>query len=86
MEAGPSTNGVGASSIMRGLLDWMHTKTPEYLGLPPNTTPETEVKDEEIIDPTTEPTPVTDPELTGGDTTDEEPPVSQPIEELEIAN
>ena len=30
MEAGPSTNGVGASSIMRGLLDWMSTNTPEY--------------------------------------------------------
>ena len=30
MEAGPSTNGVGASSIMRGILDWMSTNTPEY--------------------------------------------------------
>lgn len=30
MEAGPSTNGVGASSIMRGLLDWMSINTPEY--------------------------------------------------------
>lgn len=30
MEAGPSTNGVGASSIMRGLLDWMSVNTPEY--------------------------------------------------------
>ena len=30
MEAGPSTNGVGASSIMRQLLDWMSTNTPEY--------------------------------------------------------
>ena len=30
MEAGPSTNGVGASSIMRSLLDWMSTNTPEY--------------------------------------------------------
>ncbi len=30
MEAGPSTNGVGASSIMRGLLDWMSQNTPEY--------------------------------------------------------
>jgi penicillin-binding protein 2 len=30
MEAGPSTNGVGASSIMRQLLDWMSMNTPEY--------------------------------------------------------
>ena len=30
MEAGPSTNGVGASSIMRQLLDWMSINTPEY--------------------------------------------------------
>ena len=30
MEAGPYTNGVGASSIMRQLLDWMSVNTPEY--------------------------------------------------------
>lgn len=30
MEAGPSTGGIGASSIMRGLLDWMSINTPEY--------------------------------------------------------
>ena len=30
MESGPSTNGVGASSIMRQLLDWMSVNTPEY--------------------------------------------------------
>lgn len=30
MEAGPSTNSVGASSIMRQLLDWMSINTPEY--------------------------------------------------------
>jgi penicillin-binding protein 2 len=30
MEAGPSTNSIGASSIMRGLLDWMSVNTPEY--------------------------------------------------------
>ncbi len=30
MEAGPTTNSVSASSIMRGLLDWMSTNTPEY--------------------------------------------------------
>ncbi len=30
MEAGPSTNGVGASSVMRQLLDWMLVNTPEY--------------------------------------------------------
>lgn len=30
MEAGPSTVNVGASSIMRGLLDWMSLNTPEY--------------------------------------------------------
>jgi len=30
MEAGPSTNSVGATSIMRELLDWMSTNTPEY--------------------------------------------------------
>ncbi|MDO8660245.1 MAG: penicillin-binding transpeptidase domain-containing protein, partial [Candidatus Parcubacteria bacterium] len=30
MEAGPSTNGVGASSIMRQLFDWMAIYTPEY--------------------------------------------------------
>lgn len=30
MEAGPSTNGVGASAIMRQTLDWMSINTPEY--------------------------------------------------------
>lgn len=30
MEAGPNTNNVGASSIMRQLLDWMSINTPEY--------------------------------------------------------
>ena len=30
MEAGPSTNGVGAPSIMRQLIDWMSINTPEY--------------------------------------------------------
>ncbi len=30
MEAGPSTNGVGAPFIMRELLDWMSVNTPEY--------------------------------------------------------
>jgi len=30
MESGPSTNSVGASFIMRQLLDWMHINTPEY--------------------------------------------------------
>ncbi len=30
MEAGPSTNNIGASSIMRQLLDWMSINTPEY--------------------------------------------------------
>jgi len=30
MEAGPNTNTVGASSVMRQLLDWMSINTPEY--------------------------------------------------------
>ncbi len=30
MEAGPNTNSVGASSIMREFLDWMSINTPEY--------------------------------------------------------
>ena len=30
MEAGPSTNEVGASAVMRQLLDWMSINTPEY--------------------------------------------------------
>ncbi|PIR68605.1 hypothetical protein COU49_00055 [Candidatus Nomurabacteria bacterium CG10_big_fil_rev_8_21_14_0_10_35_16] len=30
MESGPSSGTVGASSIMRGLLDWMSLNTPEY--------------------------------------------------------
>ena len=30
MEAGPNTNSVGASSVMRQLLDWMSINTPEY--------------------------------------------------------
>ena len=30
MEAGPAAGTVGASSIMRGLLDWMSLNTPEY--------------------------------------------------------
>ncbi len=31
MEAGPTTNSVNASTVMRGLLDWMSLNTPEYL-------------------------------------------------------
>ena len=30
MEAGPSLNNVGASSIMRQFLDWMSINTPQY--------------------------------------------------------
>jgi penicillin-binding protein 2 len=30
MEAGPSSNSIGASSIMAQLLDWMSINTPEY--------------------------------------------------------
>lgn len=30
MEAGPTVNSVNASTIMRGLLDWMSLNTPEY--------------------------------------------------------
>ena len=30
MEAGPSTGTVGASSVMRGLLDWMSVNAPVY--------------------------------------------------------
>lgn len=30
MESGPATNSGGASSVMRGLLDFMSTETPEY--------------------------------------------------------
>ncbi|MES3031927.1 MAG: penicillin-binding transpeptidase domain-containing protein [Patescibacteria group bacterium] len=30
MEAGPTTNSVNASTVMRGLLDWMSINTPEY--------------------------------------------------------
>jgi hypothetical protein len=30
MEAGPSTNSVNASTVMRQLLDWMALNTPEY--------------------------------------------------------
>jgi len=48
MEAGPSAGTVGASSIMRGLLDWMHYNTPEYLGLPPK---KEEVKPQAIETP-----------------------------------
>ncbi len=31
MEAGPTTNSVNASTVMRQLLDWMSVNTPEYL-------------------------------------------------------
>ncbi len=31
MEAGPTTNSVSASTVMRELLDWMNIYTPEYL-------------------------------------------------------
>ena len=34
MEAGPNTNEVGASSVMRQLLDWMSVNTPEYFEIP----------------------------------------------------
>lgn len=33
MESGPASGGVGASSIMRQLLDWMSINTPEYFML-----------------------------------------------------
>lgn len=33
MEAGPASGGIGASSIMRQLLDWMSINTPEYFVL-----------------------------------------------------
>ncbi len=68
MESGPSTNGVGASSIMRGLFDWMYWHTPEYFDLPPWP------KKEEVVEilPTITP-PVITPET----------PLA-PIEELEI--
>ena len=35
MEAGPSTNEVGASAVMRQLLDWMSVNTPEYFKTSP---------------------------------------------------
>ena len=35
MESGPSSNSVGASSIMRELLDWMSIYTPEYFKTSP---------------------------------------------------
>lgn len=35
MESGPSSNGVGASSVMRKVLDKMYWKTPEYFNLSP---------------------------------------------------
>jgi penicillin-binding protein 2 len=35
MEAGPSTNEVGASAVMRELLDWMSVNTPEYFKTSP---------------------------------------------------
>jgi hypothetical protein len=34
MEAGPAVGTVGASTIMRGLFDWMYWETPEYFDLP----------------------------------------------------
>ena len=34
MERGPVTNTVGASFIMRQVIDWMRTNRPEYVGLP----------------------------------------------------
>ncbi len=33
MEAGPNTNSVGASSVMRELLDWMSINAKEYFGI-----------------------------------------------------
>jgi len=35
MDSGPSQGEVGASRVMRGLVDWMYWNTPEYFGLPP---------------------------------------------------
>jgi len=35
MEAGPSTNEIGASAVMRQLLDWMSVNTPEYFKTSP---------------------------------------------------
>ncbi|MFA6273684.1 MAG: penicillin-binding transpeptidase domain-containing protein, partial [Candidatus Paceibacterota bacterium] len=30
MESGPAGGGIGATSIMRQLIDWMYLNTPEY--------------------------------------------------------
>ena len=64
MENGPSTNEVGASWIMRGLVDYMYWETPEYFGLPKREVKK-EVVEEPIV-PTTEQiieTPVLVPEI-----------------------
>jgi len=52
MEAGPAVGTVGASTIIRGLFDWMYWETPEYFDLPKHTkdpveeaTPTTETVD-----------------------------------------
>jgi penicillin-binding protein 2 len=39
MEAGPSTSGVSASSVMRQLLDWMFIYTPNYFKTSPQPSP-----------------------------------------------
>ena len=39
MEAGPSTGGIGASSIMRQLLDWMSVYASEYFKTSPQPSP-----------------------------------------------
>ncbi|MEK7588646.1 MAG: penicillin-binding transpeptidase domain-containing protein [Patescibacteria group bacterium] len=49
MEAGPAVGTVGASTIIRGLFDWMYWETPEYFDLPKREKKVEEKKTEEII-------------------------------------
>ena len=51
MESGPSQGeSGGASSVMRGLFDWMYWNTPEYFGLPPWPKKEEVIEEENNIE------------------------------------
>ena len=47
MESGPSNNGVGASFMMRKVVDYMLLETPEYFGLPKVEKPQVEPEPKE---------------------------------------
>jgi len=71
MESGPSVGSIGASSIMRGLFDWMYWHTPEYFDLPPWPNLPAQTGKEKVVEPVETPVPTLNPETVPSTTTPE---------------